>query len=136
MRKDGYCEIDQIDFSEVVIAQMSRQFPEMVWKVMDIRYLEYEDNTFDIILDKGTLDALTCGGDVEGNMRKACKEYIRVLRPQGLAYIISFGQASDRTLYFNPEGECSWVFDGYDLLPKEIAPHCHFHVYRLKKPVC
>jgi SAM-dependent methyltransferase len=134
MRDDRYNNIEQIDFSEVVVEQMSKRFPDMIWKVMDITHLEYDDNVFDVILDKGTIDALTCGGDVELNMKKACEEYIRVLKPGGLAYIVSFGQESDRRLYFDPEGECSWRFEGFDLLPREFAPHSHFHVYKLKKP--
>jgi EEF1A lysine methyltransferase 4 len=35
--------------------------PEMLWEVMDVRDLKYKDEMFDLILDKSTLDAMTCG---------------------------------------------------------------------------
>ena len=33
----------------------------MVYEVMDVCDLKYPDNFFDIVIDKGTLDALFCG---------------------------------------------------------------------------
>ena len=33
----------------------------MKWDVMDVRDLKYEDNSFDLIVDKSTIDALLCG---------------------------------------------------------------------------
>lgn len=34
----------------------------MKWDVMDITDMSYEGETFDIVLDKSTIDALLCGG--------------------------------------------------------------------------
>ena len=137
MYKDGYLNLYNIDFSPVCIEQMKKRFADMdkmEWRVMDITKMDYDDEMFDTVLDKGTLDALTCGEDTDKLMEKACNEYMRVLKPGGIAYIISFGQSEDRLCYFNPEGEHNWIFDGFDLLDREIAPHCYYHVYKLLKP--
>ena len=38
--------------------------PEMEWHVMDITDMsELADNTFDLAIDKSTIDALLCGDD-------------------------------------------------------------------------
>jgi SAM-dependent methyltransferase len=134
MFNDGYHQLTNIDFSPVVIEQMARRYPSLTWSVMDIRHLTFPNGAFDAVLDKGTLDAFTCGGDVDDNIFQALSEYGRVLRPGGVAYIISFGQASDRAEYFEPAREHRWIYDGFDLLPREVAPHCHFHVYRIRIP--
>jgi ubiquinone/menaquinone biosynthesis C-methylase UbiE len=136
MYDDGYQNISNVDFSPVVIANMSARHitQQMTWEVMDIKAMTFSDDTFDSILDKGTIDALTCGGDVDENIHRACSEYTRVLKPGGIAFIISFGQPADREEYFNPAREHAWIYDGFDILPREVAPHTHFHVFRLRKP--
>ncbi|XP_075654146.1 uncharacterized protein LOC142624463 [Castanea sativa] len=54
--------ITNIDFSKVVISDMLRrnvrQRPEMRWRVMDITTMQFMDETFDAVVDKGGLDAL------------------------------------------------------------------------------
>lgn len=38
--------------------------PLMEWKVMDVTDMsEFESNSFDIAIDKSTIDALLCGDD-------------------------------------------------------------------------
>ncbi|KAI9458700.1 S-adenosyl-L-methionine-dependent methyltransferase [Russula earlei] len=61
MYDDGYRNIINVDYSPVVIGRMgARNYarPEMQWLVMDIRALTFEDDTFDVAIDKGTMDAM------------------------------------------------------------------------------
>ncbi|XP_060574062.1 EEF1A lysine methyltransferase 4-like isoform X2 [Ruditapes philippinarum] len=61
MYNDGYKHITNIDFSPIVIEKMRSKHSdlhEMTWEVMDICDLRYEPSTYDIVLEKGTLDAL------------------------------------------------------------------------------
>ncbi|XP_040379702.1 eEF1A lysine and N-terminal methyltransferase [Oryza brachyantha] len=58
----GYRRITNVDFSRVLVADMLRRHararPEMRWRVMDMTDLQFTDGSFDVILDKGGLDAL------------------------------------------------------------------------------
>ncbi|KAL6652731.1 hypothetical protein ACP70R_011656 [Stipagrostis hirtigluma subsp. patula] len=58
----GFRRITNVDFSRVVVADMLRRHararPEMRWRVMDMTDMQFADGSFDVILDKGGLDAL------------------------------------------------------------------------------
>ncbi|AQK43146.1 S-adenosyl-L-methionine-dependent methyltransferase superfamily protein [Zea mays] len=69
----GFCRVTNVDFSRVVVADMLRRHararPEMRWRVMDMTDMQLlvtgiiliwdiGDGSFDVILDKGGLDAL------------------------------------------------------------------------------
>lgn len=59
--KDGYRNIVNIDFSPVVIENMKRKcqhLVEMEWSVMDITSMTFLPNSFDVVIEKATLDAL------------------------------------------------------------------------------
>ncbi len=40
---------------------MRDKFPHMIWQIMDATKMSYKDKQFDVIIDKGTLDALVSG---------------------------------------------------------------------------
>lgn len=61
MHEAGYKNILSIDISPSVIEQMKQQFPDLAWEVMDATKMSYKDGEFDVIIDKGTLDALISG---------------------------------------------------------------------------
>lgn len=58
----GYQHIDNIDFSSTVISKMKEQtlikMPNMKWHVMDMLDLKFDSETYDVVLDKGSIDAL------------------------------------------------------------------------------
>ncbi len=61
MYMDNYESIVNTDYSEVIIELMKKRcehLSKMKWQVMDINDLQYEPESFDCILEKGTLDAL------------------------------------------------------------------------------
>ena len=57
---------------------------------MDVKELQYEDESFDLIIDKSTLDCMMCCSDAEIDVCKMFKECQRVLKTNGIYVIISF----------------------------------------------
>jgi SAM-dependent methyltransferase len=66
MYDDGYEHITNMDISPVVIEDMKERNLDrqnMVWEVMDVMSMEYKDESFDIAIDKSTIDALLWGNN-------------------------------------------------------------------------
>lgn len=53
-----------VDYSSVVVAAMRARYahvPKLRWETMDVRALGFPSGSFDVVLEKGTLDALLAG---------------------------------------------------------------------------
>ncbi len=64
MYDDGYQNVDNCDISSVVIEQMKARNAarkKMRFDLMDVRAMTYPDNSYDLAVDKSTIDALLCG---------------------------------------------------------------------------
>ncbi|XP_043555813.1 eEF1A lysine and N-terminal methyltransferase isoform X1 [Chiloscyllium plagiosum] len=94
----GYQGITNIDISEVVIAQMKERNatrrPAMVFVKMDMLQMEFGDSQFQVVLDKGTLDALMTDESKETlrNVDRMFAEIGRVLQVGGRFVCISLAQ--------------------------------------------
>lgn len=108
MYDDGYHHIKNIDISQNVINLMKsrgKDRPEMTYEVMDVRDIKYENNSFDLAIDKSTMDALLCGDNAFINVAKMIKEILRVLKVGGYYMIISYGAPKHRVLHLNRKFE-------------------------------
>ena len=58
----GYKDLVSIDLSSVVVKQMKQQHekvrPELLFKEMDVTKMDFEEDRFSCVVDKGTLDAM------------------------------------------------------------------------------
>ena len=99
MYKSNFKNITNIDISDVVIGKMQKQFPEMKWIVMDATKMDFEDNSFDCAIDKGTLDAIMCGNDPSPPAHMI-REMHRVTKKGGHYCIITHGEPETRLDYF------------------------------------
>ncbi|CAK9813196.1 eEF1A lysine and N-terminal methyltransferase homolog [Anthophora plagiata] len=94
----GYRNITNIDISYIVIKQMrdinASIRPDLIYEQMDATQMTYSDDSFSVVLDKGTLDALmpdTKEG-TKSTINKYFKEITRVLRNGGRYICISLLQ--------------------------------------------
>nr|XP_020451590.1 endothelin-converting enzyme 2-like [Monopterus albus] len=103
MYRAGYHSITNIDYSAVCISAMSARYsdcPGMTWHQMDVRRLSFPDTSFDVILEKATLDAFMVEGKTpwEVSPQTACfiqqalTEISRCLKPGGRFVSITFAQ--------------------------------------------
>jgi len=135
MWQDGYRNIVNVDYSSVVIEKMSRRHasirPEMKWYEMDVRNLSFADGSFDVAIDKGTMDAmLTAEGDVWDppsevveDCKKEVEEAVRILRKGGIFLYITFGQPHFRRRILSVPGSSLQI--------REVGHAFHYYVYIL-----
>eukprot|EP01016_Furgasonia_blochmanni_P045551 TRINITY_DN643_c0_g1_i7.p1 TRINITY_DN643_c0_g1~~TRINITY_DN643_c0_g1_i7.p1 ORF type:complete len:305 (-),score=37.50 TRINITY_DN643_c0_g1_i7:269-1183(-) len=122
MYDDGFRNIDNVDISSVVIGQMKERNRErhgMNWEVMDVRDLQYENNTFDLAIDKSTIDALLCGDDSFVSVARMMKEVQRVLKPGGVYFVISYGAPENRVLHFR-RPHLSFYLEAFSITSRRI----------------
>lgn len=111
--------ITNIDISEVCVNHMKAKHEdkqEMQWQKMNVTSLEFADGTFDVVLDKGTMDSILCGEGSTKHCSKMMSEISRVLKPGGTYVAISYGQPDYRLNYFD-KPEYNW-----NILPAQSVP--------------
>ncbi|XP_078212414.1 eEF1A lysine and N-terminal methyltransferase isoform X3 [Callithrix jacchus] len=95
----GYQDIVNIDISEVVIKQMKEcnatRRPQMRFLKMDMMQMEFPDASFQVVLDKGTLDAVLTDEEEKTlqQVDRMLAEVGRVLQVGGRYLCISLAQA-------------------------------------------
>jgi len=109
MYDDGYPFLYNIDISENVINNMKERNinrPNMICiysiklvEVGDVRDIKYENNFFDLAVDKSTIDALLCGDNSFLNVAIMTKEVQRILKTGGIYMVISYGAPENRLLH-------------------------------------
>ena len=97
---DGYTNNYNIDICPNVINYMKERNKNkkgLHYQEMDVRNMEgFEKETFDLIIDKSTLDALLCGEQSFLNVTLMTKEISRILKTGGIYFIISYGRPEYR----------------------------------------
>jgi spermidine synthase len=95
MFKTGYTNIVNIDISGVVIEQMKKSHKDydMIWRKMDATKMEFSDESFTVVLDKGSLDAILSEETEESQIAlQYFNEVKRVLKKGGRFVIVSLLQ--------------------------------------------
>ena len=121
--EEGFEDITNIDFSTKVITQMEEKnkvkYPKMSYKVMDaLDMKEFQTGSFNVILDKGTLDSILCGDDSGSNVQTLINEIYRVLAPGGRYICITYGDPEHRKKYYETQ---NWSNLSVDKIVKPVS---------------
>ncbi len=67
---------------------------------MDVTKMTFKPNEFDLIIDKGTLDCLTCAENATQQIEKYILNIKDFLKPKGVFLCVSHGNPEQRLKYF------------------------------------
>ena len=87
-----------------------------VCDVLDMK--DFQNGSFNTILDKGTLDCILCGDNSVPNASKMMAEIYRVLAPGGHYMVITYGDPDYRKKYLETQ---PWTSISVDKLAKPSA---------------
>ncbi len=125
MREDGWIgEIVNIDFSSVVINQMIRKQENrgegqdeplnMEFICADVTHgLPFADSSFDLIICKGTFDAILCSTGSVTSIKRLVAECDRVLEPgHGCLFVVTHGAPDNRVVFLEHDNDPTYYWDG------------------------
>ena len=102
MYDEGFTHNYNIDICKNVIDFMRERNKDkkgLHFDVMDVCEMAYKNETFDLIIDKSTIDALLCGDHSFMIVAKMLKEISRVLKTGGYYVLISYGKPESRMIH-------------------------------------
>ncbi|KAK6933920.1 Methyltransferase type 11 [Dillenia turbinata] len=133
---DGYEEIVNIDISLVAIEMMRKKYEHipqlkcilseaLIDIQMDVRDMSFfPDDSFDGVIDKGTLDSLMCGTDAPISASRMLGEVSRLLKPGGIYMLITYGDPKVRMPHLNRPGY-NWKIVLYVIYVDTCYFGCH-----------
>ncbi|XP_027731129.1 EEF1A lysine methyltransferase 4 isoform X3 [Vombatus ursinus] len=134
----GFPNVVSVDYSPVVVAAMRDRYahvPVLRWETMDARALSFPNSTFDVVLEKGTLDAVLAGErdpwtvSPEGiqTLDEVLSEVSRVLTPQGRFISLTAAAPHFRVRHYAQPDY------GWSLRHASYGSGFHFHFYVMHK---
>ncbi|XP_036300168.1 EEF1A lysine methyltransferase 4 isoform X5 [Pipistrellus kuhlii] len=134
----GFPDVTSVDYSSVVVDAMRARYahvPTLRWETMDVRALGFPSGSFDVVLEKGTLDALLAGErdpwtvSSEGvhTVDQVLSEVSRVLVPGGRFISLTSAAPHFRTRHYAQSRY------GWSLRHATYGNGFHFHLYVMHK---
>ncbi|XP_050985478.1 EEF1A lysine methyltransferase 4 isoform X1 [Labeo rohita] len=138
MYQAGYSSITNVDYSSVCVESMAERHKDcaqLSWLCMDARRLAFSDGVFDVVLEKGTLDAMlveeTDPWKISENaarlLHQVLLEVSRVLKPGGRFISVTFAQPHFRKRLY-ARAEYDWSIKHY-----HYGSSFHYFLYVLTK---
>lgn len=122
------------DIDATVIQHMAALYPSSQWEVADLCALQYQDASFDCVLDKACLDALVVPGqqqNVDHVVASIVQQVHRVLCPSGVWLVIS-NQPPEIMQQYVPSTRFSLIVEDCDRLKRQRGRNAPF-VYVFRK---
>jgi len=98
--------VTNLDISHIVLEKMREHYVKNTEKyqqcqnfsylAMDATRMDFRDDCFDVVIDKGTYDALACDETDKTMIRNLTKEMLRVTAKNGAVVIITNGVPQKR----------------------------------------
>jgi ubiquinone/menaquinone biosynthesis C-methylase UbiE len=113
-----------VDFSQVVVDQMKERYQEqMDFLCHDMTTgLPFEDESFDLIICKGSFDALLCSAGSVANIRRLVQESVRCLMcGHGVFFVVTHGNPDSRLEALEHENDIAYHWDGVSVHRVERA---------------
>ncbi|CAE7217585.1 EEF1AKNMT, partial [Symbiodinium pilosum] len=99
--KDGYTNLLSSDISQYAISEMEKltaaEMPMAKWFVDDVTKMSLPDESVDVVVDKGTLDAVLIQTEPFLSAARMLKEVQRVLKEGGIYFLITHGRGDPDT---------------------------------------
>jgi ubiquinone/menaquinone biosynthesis C-methylase UbiE len=128
-----------VDYAKSVIQQMRARAEEknisdkLIYQEMDCRKMTFPNESFDVVIDKGTMDAICCGHAYKENIAAMEREISRVLVPGGVYIVFSYGKPVTRLEYMN-HPEYNWdVSAELFINPHSSPPGNEYFIYTMIK---
>ncbi|XP_004713497.1 EEF1A lysine methyltransferase 4 isoform X1 [Echinops telfairi] len=134
----GFPDVTSVDYSSVVVAAMRVRYahvPSLRWETMDVRALGFPSGSFNVVLEKGVLDALLAGErdpwtvspEAAHTVDQVLSEVSRVLVPGGRFISLTSAAPHFRSRHYAQTGY------GWSLRHATYGSGFHFHLYFMHK---
>lgn len=70
---------------------------------MNVTDMQFSENTYDVVIDKGCMDSILCGEGSTNNVGKMCSEISRVLKDKGIYIVVTYGIPENRLSYLEKD---------------------------------
>ena len=103
---------------------------------MDVLKLDFPDNTFDLVIDKGTVDSLLCGSNSFHIVYQMNKQLSRVMKKGARAVTVTYGQPDTRIDHFRRKKlhlEVEHKTVDKPVFSSDASPTSSYHVYVMTK---
>lgn len=104
-----------VELDEGVASEAQARYSDLEIKVGDIRELDFEENTFDVVLDLSTIDHIPCA-----DTSRVLEEYARVLRPEGNLVVVCWTMLED-----DESGGAAQTYHSRERLRSELISRFH-----------
>jgi len=126
---EGFSAVISIDYISSIVDELAikyrHRFPSMQFVCMDATKLSFSGESFELVLDKGTLDAILCGAQ-QPVIHAMIEQIYRVLKCNGVYAVVSCNPPAKIASYVM-SGDRRW------LLQFRGVGQRHSYLYLLKR---